>query len=96
MASKSKTVKQISAEVSGLLALKKNPKFRRFSAFGDDHFRSIDIQVAVLESDWDTDDINERYSDSDANSTAYDTLRWKNGEEEDEAPMEGWASLVRP
>jgi len=92
---KAKTQKEIKREIAALLALKDNPKFRRYSAFGDDHFRSIDIQVAVLENDWDEDEVNSRYPDADSNSIAYDTFRWRQGMEVDEEPAEGWKALVR-
>jgi hypothetical protein len=90
-----RTEKEIKAEVKGLEAIKSNPKFRRYSAFGDDHFRSIEIQKAVLQNDWDIDDIDERYSDSDQHSIAYDTLQWKEGKDVDETPTGGWKCLIR-
>lgn len=93
--SKAKSEKEIKAEVKKLLEIKANPKFRRYSDFGDDHFRSIDIQVAVLEKDLDEDEINDRYENSDDNSTAYDAFQWREGEKVDESPSEGWKSLVR-
>jgi hypothetical protein len=93
---KEKTEREVKKEIAALKGLFDNPKFRRYSGFGDDHFRSIRVQIAVLESDWDEQDIGERYSDPDQNSLAYETLQWKLGHEVDESPMGGWLNLIRP
>jgi hypothetical protein len=94
MRTKLRTEKEIKAEIAALLAIKENPKFRRYSGFGDDHFKAIDIQVSVLERGYDQDDVDERYENSDQHSIASDTVRWREGEEVDEGPVEGWQVLI--
>jgi hypothetical protein len=89
---KSKTQKEIDAEIAALRELK--PKIRRFSAFGNDHWKSIELQIAVLEQDMDNDDIS-GIIDPDENSIAYDTIQWREGRDVDYAPAETWKDLIR-
>jgi len=84
---KPKTQKQIDVEIATLKNIK--PKVRRFTAFGDDNWAKIDIQINVLENDLDEDDISQ-YTDPDENSEAYNTIQWRNGEFVDESPSDGW------
>ena len=86
-----KTQDEVEKEVAALKDLK--CKIRRFSAFGDDHWKSIDVQIEVLEDNLDEDDIDQ-FDDPDLNSIAYETMSWAMGEEVDESPAEGWKSLL--
>jgi len=90
---KSKTQKQIDAEIAALKDVR--TRVRRFSAFGTDHWRQIDLQVRVLEQHLDEDDLA-AITDPDENSIAYDTIQWRDGEPVDEAPAAGWESLCSP
>jgi len=88
---KRKTEKQVSDEIKKLRDMK--PNVRRFTAFGDDNWRRIEVQIAVLERNMDENDIG-IYTDPDENSQAYDAIQWREGEI-DESPSDGWKSLVR-
>lgn len=88
-----KTEAEIAAEISRLETMK--PKIRKFTAFGDDNHRKIDIAITVLKKDLDEDEINDRYDDSDENSEAYGVRQWMDGEDgEYGSPADQWESLV--
>lgn len=90
-----KTDAEIDAEIALLTKMK--PTVRHFSAFGDDHWAHIDIQIEVLEERMDDREIGDRYDgdeDPDANSVAYEAVQWMKGEAEEDL-AENWKPLVR-
>lgn len=88
-----RTSTEIKNEIQRLQEIK--PKVRRFTMFGDDNHHKIDIAVRVLSEDMDEEDISEYFEDADENSEAYQTLQWKNGEDENGSPAEQWQELVK-
>jgi hypothetical protein len=90
---KSKTEKEIQAEIALLKDIK--PFVRHFSGFGGDNHKLLEIQIRVLEEDFDDNDVNHIYEDVDENSIAYETVQWRDGTDEDiESPIEGWKLLA--
>src|SRR5208337_2424334 len=90
---KPKTEKEVNAEIAKLLEIK--PKVRRFSMFGNDHWKQIDIQLRVLREEIDDDDIS-GIADPDDNSAAYETLQWMEGRDVDASPADQWEGLWKP
>lgn len=90
------TNEEVQAEIQKLRTMK--PKVRRHSLFGDDNWSSIDAQLWVLEKQYGTNDIYDRYDDEgdDINNVLDNALSaraWLDGEE-DESPSDSWAALV--
>jgi len=90
---KPKTEKEVNTEITKLLKIR--PKVRRFSFFGTDHWKQIDLQLRVLREEIDEDDINE-IEDPDDNNTAYDALQWMEGHDVDASPANQWEGLWEP
>jgi hypothetical protein len=87
-----KTEEEIDAEVAALREMK--PRVRRFSMFGDDHHKAIDLQIEVLEERMDEDQIDDLFEGDDENSHAREAVQWMAGETEN-APSVDWKELVR-
>ena len=62
-----KTKEQITKEIEALKTVR--PNVRPTSMFGDDNLGSVDAQIEVLESDYDNNQIYDRYDH--ANSSEY-------------------------
>jgi hypothetical protein len=88
-----KTQKQIDAEIAALREIK--PRVPRYTGFGDDNWKKIDVQIAVLERDMDEDDIS-GIVDADENSIAYETIQWRDGNPVDEEPTASWKCIANP
>lgn len=54
-----KTEERIKKEIEALKTVR--PNVRPYSMFGDDNLTALDAQVAVLENDWDNNDIYDEY-----------------------------------
>lgn len=87
-----KTDEEIDAEIATLREMK--PRVRHFTAFGDDNWKAIELQIFVLEERMDTDQAGDEYDDADEYSHATEAIQWMEGEIET-APSEGWKELVR-
>lgn len=74
---------------------KMRPNVRRWTAFGDDNHRAIQVQIEVLESDLDEDDIWGKWGRSEhLYPNAQHAREWLDGEA-DWSPSEDWKDLVR-
>lgn len=102
---KQPTAAQIKAEIAALKKLK--PKVRRRTAFGDDNWKAIDAEIAVLAENLSDNRIYDRFTprdeetgdeDPDGNrhelDAALETRRWLDGESSDGKPSKGWVGLV--
>lgn len=94
--SERKTVAEVKAEIEKLREMK--PTVRQFSMFGDDHHKSIDAQIKVLERGFDEDDVYDRYDDrTNSQDSALEAAWWRSGDEnyvEDGPPSDQWKGLV--
>ena len=72
-----KTQDEINTEIELLKAIK--PKVRRFTAFGDDNWKSIDAQIITLERKFDEDAIYDRYDDPNTLNDALLAHNWMRG-----------------
>jgi len=54
-----KTEKQIKKEIEALKTIR--PNVIPMSLFGDDNLAGVDAQIAVLENDWDEDDVYDEF-----------------------------------
>ena len=90
---KPKTEKEVNTEIAKLLEIR--PKVRRFSVFGADHWKQIDLQLRVLRKEMHESDIN-NIMDPDENSVAYETLQWMEGRDVDASPVGQWEGLWKP
>lgn len=91
-----KTQAEIDAEIKKLEDMK--PNVRHYTFFGDDNHEAIEAQVKALQEDADDDDTYDWQNDGDFSEHAIEAARqailWRNGDE-DEAPSDGWAPLVK-
>ena len=87
-----KTDEEIDAEIATLREMK--PRVRHFTAFGDDNWAAVELQIFVLEERMDEDQAGDEYEDADEYSHATEAIQWMNGETEN-APSVGWKELVR-
>ena len=98
-----KTEEQVKAEAELLSSMK--TRIRRYSFFGDDNWAKIDVQIAVLESSLDEDELND-YVDNqqeeldltddqkyELSSVGFEAIEWRDGTL-DEPPSDGWKSLL--
>jgi hypothetical protein len=90
-----RTDAEINAEIKKLRDMK--PNVRMTSAFGDNHHNAIDAQIRVLDELMDEEDIETIFDDDAQNvrDEAYNALQWMLGEDEYDAPSQGWQELVR-
>lgn len=81
-----KTKEQIQTEIEALKTVR--PHVCPTSMFGDDNLGGVDAQIAVLESDWDDDDIYDRYDRTSSSEYILDAAlaarRWIDDEEDDD------------
>lgn len=86
-----KTKEQIKKEIEALKTVR--PNVRPYSMFGDDNLAQLDAQVAVLENDWDNNDIYDEYDRAGLSeeilSSALYARQWIEGENDDDL-AEGW------
>ena len=79
-----KTKDQIKKEIEALKTVR--PNVRPRSAFGDDNLAQLDAQVAVLENDWDNNDIYDEYDRAGLSeeilSSALCARQWMDDEED--------------
>lgn len=90
--------KVIDAEIKKLVKLR--PQIVPRSMFGEDNIAKIDVCLKVLRNNLAEDQICDEWNPDEApevetknqylQSIAMDTRRWMDGEEEIEAPSEGW------
>jgi len=89
-----KTEEQIKKEIEALKAVRSNVRPR--SAFGDDNLAQLDAQIAVLENDWDNNNIYDEYDRTGLSeeilSSALYARQWINDEEDpdDGSLANGW------
>jgi len=85
-----KTQEEIKAEIEKLKEMK--PFVRHYSAFGDDNWKKIDIEIKVLEKQ---EDISDFYDDPEDSSCAVWVWDWLNGDlaEDEGSPSSNWAVL---
>lgn len=87
---KTKTLKEIRAEITALKAAK--PRVRERNIFGDSLHDAIDAQIVVLENGLTEDEIYERFSNRSELDGALDALAWEYGEEREFADSESLAA----
>lgn len=86
---KLRTYEEIQRQIAGLLRMRK--RLPEFTAFGDNNWKTIDTQIAVLKGESEPDDFyqdesDEDYEDGD-NQLYHDADRadqWLNGDEEED------------
>lgn len=85
---KTRTQKEIDAEIKALEDCKKYAP--KFTAFGDNNHRNIDLQIEYLRGEIDTtaDDEWNQFSESEQ-SAIFEAQYWKEGDSE-ESPSSGW------
>lgn len=87
-----RTKKQIEAEINALQACKTYIPSQ--TAFGDDNFHKLDLQIEYLRGEIDTtaDEFGD-YSD-DEQSSILEAQNWEQGDE-DESPSSGWDTFKK-
>jgi hypothetical protein len=94
---KAPTPKAIKAEIALLEKMK--PHVQHFSMFGDDNHEKIDAQIEVLRDNLDQDDIDEQWGegekDMEIRMSAERAMNWRDGENNEEPPSEGWMILAK-
>ena len=79
-----KTKEQITKEIEALKTVR--PNVRPTSMFGDDNLGSVDAQIAVLEQDFDDDEIYDVYDRTSSSEyileAALVARQWMDGEED--------------
>lgn len=91
---KMKTQKQIDAEIETLKSQK--PRVPNFTAFGDDNWAAIDVQIEVLEKEMDQDAIDAKWPmDGEYHfyTAGCEAMDWR--DEDEDAPSKNWKSLVK-
>lgn len=82
---KMKTPERIKKEIEALKTVR--PNVRPASIFGDDNLTALDAQIAVLENDWDDNEIYDRYDHADSSEYILDAAlaarEWMDDEEDD-------------
>lgn len=96
-----RTREEIQSEIKNLRTIK--PRVLRTSKFGDDHHAAIDAQIEVLENLLTEDEVCDRHDNAADDEMFYadneydsgrDAANWLAGDEDD-APSEGWGSLIQ-
>lgn len=71
-------------------------RVRRYTAFGDDNFRAIDVQIEALEGRFEEEDVYDRVDEAEYDDRekdcALEAVQWMSGAES-ERPSNGWVPL---